>query len=562
MSPAQTPFPANPMKIRFLASLLLGGVAAAAPRPNIVVILADDLGWSDLGCFGGEIPTPHMDALARSGLRFTQFYNNSVCGPSRASLLTGLYAQRVGHEGTKWNQPTDYGRCITLGEALQAAGYRTMAVGKWQDPEMPAQRGFNRFYGPLCSGKISYFSEVATNPFYLDETRVGLPADFYLTDALTGQALNFLEEAWVLARERHQPFFLYFAHVAPHWPLHAREPDIAPHRSRYREKGWNGWSAARRANQLREGLIPADFKSAPWPADIGDWREDRHQGWQAERMAVHAAMVASIDASTGRLIDAIKQAGQFENTLFLLLSDNGAAPDGGLQPTDRMLGFSPGSNSARTFRLDGVPLRTGSGPDNLPGPPNTFAAYGMAWALTSNTPFRSTKLTGYEGGIRTPLIAHWPAGIRQPGRIVREVGHVMDFMPTVLELAGTEYPRILGERHPLPLDGRSLVPAFQGKPRPPRGTLGWSVPRHRVLRQGIWKIIAPTTADAWELYDLEQDPGETTDLATAHADVRRRMIAHWERWRIDVQALRQGPSGNFPRIPDVPDRSRLPTRPE
>ena len=181
----------------------------AEPRalPNIVLILADDLGWSDVGCYGGEIPTPHLDALAERGLRFLQFYNNSVCGPSRASLLTGLYAQRVGHSGTHWNQPTDFSRCLTLGEALQRAGYRALAVGKWQDPDLPARRGFDRFYGPMCSGKISYFHEVGTNPFFLDETRVSLPEDFYLTDALSDHALRFLDEAQADPKTRDRPFF-------------------------------------------------------------------------------------------------------------------------------------------------------------------------------------------------------------------------------------------------------------------------------------------------------------------------------------------------------------------
>ncbi len=206
-----------------LIALICASVVFAAERPNIVLFLCDDLGFSDVGCYGGEIPTPNIDALAKSGLRFTQFYNNAVCGPSRASLLTGLYAQQVGHSGRGWNDATDFTKCVSLGEVLKTAGYRTLMVGKWQERDLPAKRGFDRFFGPQCAGKISYFDEVQFNPFFLDETRWKLPDDFYLTDALTDHAAEFVEEALT---KPDVPFFLYLAHVAPHWPLHAREAEI------------------------------------------------------------------------------------------------------------------------------------------------------------------------------------------------------------------------------------------------------------------------------------------------------------------------------------------------
>lgn len=497
-------------------------------RPNIVLILADDLGWSDLGCYGGEIPTPNLDALASGGLRFRQFYNNSVCGPSRAALLTGLYPQRVGHSGTNWNQPTDFTRSATLGEVLQGAGYHTMMVGKWQDPDLPARRGFDRFYGPMCAGKISYFHEVQANPFYRDETRVTLPQNFYLTDALTDHALQFLADA--RTRSAKQPFFLYVAHVAPHWPLQARESDIAPHRARYRERGWDEWRATRLERQRAEGLISSGFRPAPFPEGIPAWKVDAFQEWQAERMAVYAAQVASIDRSTGRILDALRKAGQLDDTLVIFLSDNGAAPDGGLKPVEKMLGFAPGLESNRTFRRDGVEMRPGSGPQVLPGPADTFSAYGLAWALTGSTPFRGTKLTGYEGGIRTPLIAHWPHGIEGRGRIVDDVGHVMDFMPTVAELAGAAYPPKFVGREPLPLDGMSLVPVLQGMPLPPRDYLAWRVPQHRALRVGDWKIVSKNEDAPWELYDLAADAGETTDVSSRHPERLQELVTRWTRW--------------------------------
>ncbi|MBE0653213.1 MAG: arylsulfatase [Bacteroidales bacterium] len=497
-------------------------------RPNIVLILADDLGWSDLGCYGGEIPTPNIDKLAANGLVFTQFYNNSICGPTRASLLTGLYAQRIGHSGTKWDQATDFTRSITLGEGLQLAGYHTMMVGKWQDPELPATRGFDRFFGPLCDGKISYFDEVVPNPFFLDTQRVKIPPQFYLTDALTDYAVRFLKDAESSPELNNKPFFLYVAHFAPHWPLHAREADINPHRNRYRECGWDEWRSRRFEKQRELGLIPASWQLSSNPDNVHPWEEDSLKDWQAERMSVYAAQVASIDKSTGLILDALRKSGKIENTLIIVLSDNGAAPDGGLVPAD--VGFFSPSEPPEEWLLNGREMRIPSGPDNLPGPRETFQAYGLAWALMSNTPFRDTKLTGYEGGIRTPLIAHWPAGILTQGRIINEIGHVMDLMPTFLELAGGTYPAELAGRTPLPLDGYSLASVLQGESSSTHEYLAWNVPQNRVLRSGDWKIISKDNNTPWELYDLSSDGSETKNLADQHPDIVKRLADKWLAW--------------------------------
>ena len=519
------------LRFIFLSPLLLATsfICAAGNPPNIVLILADDLGWSDVGCYGGEIPTPNIDRLAAGGLRFTQFYNNAVCGPSRASLLTGLYAQRIGHSGEHWNQPTDFTRSITLGEALQRAGYHTMMVGKWQDPDLPARRGFDRFFGPMCAGKFSYFNEVQLNPFYLDTRRVKLPDDFYLTDALTDHALTFLADRAAKPETKKIPFFLYVAHLAPHWPLHAREADIAPHRARYRERGWDEWREVRLKFQRANGLVPAAWPLAPRPASVHAWNDDTFKGWQAERMAVYAAQVASIDRSTGRILDQLRASGELENTLVLFMSDNGAAPDGGLKPSVDGFGLFEKGGSNSTWRLNGKPVRVASGPDCLPGPADTFAAYGLAWANVSNTPFRDTKLTGYEGGIRTPLIACWPAGIAARGKIVNDIGHFIDLMPTFLELAGAKYPAEFGDRKPLPLDGLSLAPVFRGVSLPPR-ELAWRVPESRVFRSGDWKVISKDEKSPWELYDLAADGTEMTNLASQHPNVVSDFAAKWQAW--------------------------------
>lgn len=511
--------------------VLAGMLQAAEQRPNVIVVLADDLGWSDLGCYGGEIPTPHLDALAAGGLRFRQFYNNAVCGPSRASLLTGLHCQQIGHSGTHWNEPTDFRKCVTVGEVLQAAGYRTLMVGKWQERDLPLKRGFDRFFGPMCQGKISYFHEVQLNPFYLDEQRWQLPADFYLTDALTDHAVRFVQEAAAPARDGSptRPFFLYVAHIAPHWPLHAREAAIAPHREKYRRQGWDHWRAYRFERQRAAGLVPAAWARPPWPEGVRDGKADRFPDWQAERMAVYAAQVASIDRSVGRILEAARKANIADNTLVLFLSDNGAAPDGGLTPTTSGFGFAPKPRND-TWRLDRVPIRPGSGPKNLPGPPDTFAAYGLAWATVSSTPFRGTKLTAYEGGIRTPLIAHWPAVIRKGGQLTDQAGHVVDIMATCLDVAGATYPTKLAGRQPLPLAGKSLVPVFRGEQRTEHEALYWNAPRNQAVRMGRWKLVNAAPGQPWELYDLEADGTETTDLAAKHPQRVQDMARQWQAW--------------------------------
>ena len=518
-------------RVAFAAACLLVLVATtrclpAAERPSIILILADDLGWSDLGCYGGEIPTPHIDALARDGMRFTQFYNNAVCGPTRASLLTGLYCQQVGHSGRHWNQPKDFSRCVLIPEVLRASGYRTMMVGKWQGRDLAVKRGFDRFFGPNCQSKISYFHEVHGNDFYLDDQRWHPPKDgFYLTDALSDWANRFLEEALAVP----EPFFLYVAYIAPHWPLHAPEPYIAPHRKRYLEKGWDGWRVFRFQRQKELGLIGSGARLAPIPAAIRPWQDDPHKAWQAERMAVYSAQVSRIDAGVGRLLETLAESGRAEHTLVLFLSDNGAAPDGGLAPTRRGFGFGP-NGEGLPFRRDGARIRGGSGPDNMPGPPNTFAAYGLAWATTSNTPFRSTKLTAFEGGIRTPLIVRWPAVIRRGGQITHQVGHVIDLMATCLDVAGCDYPTEFRGRKPLPLEGRSLVPVFKGQRRASHELLAWDAPRNQALRMGSWKIVNARRGAPWKLFHLETDPTECTDLASQHPERVKAMAERFSKW--------------------------------
>lgn len=503
----------------------------SALRPNIILVMADDLGWSDIGCYGGEIDTPYIDSLAREGLRFTQFYNNAICGPTRASLLTGLYCQQIGHRGDRWNEPKDFKKCVTIGEVLQQAGYHTAMVGKWQGRDSAIDRGFDRFYGPMCQAKISYFHEVTSNPYYLDRKRIELPQDFYLTDAFNDHAVQFLQEA----AEHDDPFFLYVAHIAPHWPLHAREADVDRFRERYLNAGWDQVRATRFAKQQQTGLIPGGWKLSARSRGVRDWTADAHKSWQAERMAVYAAQVAAIDRGLGQLLRVLKDAEKVDNTLVMFLSDNGAAPDGGLGPTNSGFGFSPKSPKA-DWRRDGVPIRPGSAPDNPPGPHDTFAAYGLAWANASNTPLRGTKLGAYEGGIRTPLVVRWPAVIQEHGGLTQQVGHVIDFMATCVDAAGTNYPDEFNGRRPLPQEGKSLLPVFRGKQSEQRAELCWSVPRHHAVRMGRWKAIRPRAGGAWQLFDLEADGTETNDLASREPERVKRLASRFDAWQTRVGA--------------------------
>lgn len=522
--------------MKFLIFSLLAAIvtpldAASPDRPNIILVMADDMGWSDIGCFGGEIRTPHVDSLARDGLRFTQFYNNAVCGPTRASLLTGLYCQQVGHRGDRWNEPKDFTKCVTIAEVLQTAGYRTMMVGKWQGRDSALDRGFDRFYGPMCQGKVSYFHEVAHNPFFLDRKRLSLPKDFYLTSAFNNYAAEFLKEAV----QKDSPFFLYVAHLAPHWPLHARETDIAPYRRQYLETGWDEWRSRRHEWQQRNGIVPNNWKLSPRPRSVRDWKTDQHKEWQAERMAVYAAQVETIDRGLGKILKIVEESGKKDNTLIMFLSDNGAAPDGGLNPTNSGFGFGPTAKNDQ-WRKDRVPIQPGSGPNLLPGPHDTFAAYGLSWANVSNTPLRGTKLDGFEGGICTPLVVRWPAVIRKGGQITTQVGHVIDFMATCLDASATTYPTELKGRKPLPLEGKSLLPVFQGKHREGHEVLCWSVPRHHVIRLGKWKAIRPRKGGDWQLFNLDSDGTETTDLAKQQPDRVRDMAARFSQWQRRVKA--------------------------
>jgi len=479
------------------------------PPPNIVILLADDLGYSDIGAYGGEIQTPALDGLALDGLRFQRFYNGGRCCPTRASLLTGRYPHAVGMGAmvsslNSLPQPGPYQGYLsqeapTIAEMLRANGYRTYMSGKWhvgEKPEhWPRRRGFDRYFG-LISGASSYYEIIRDQPriraMALDDTPWSPPAEgFYMTDAFTDRALDFLNE-----HPEGDPFFLYLAYTAPHWPLHALPEDIARYRDRYTD-GWDVLRHERYRRQLDLGLIDSTWGLPSRPQHLPAWEDEPNKENWAERMAVYAAMVDRMDQGIGRIVGQLRAMGVLDHTLIVFLSDNGGCAE---SVAGRNLHDSTAAVGAR----------------------GSYVAYQEAWANASNTPFRLYKQWMHEGGIATPLIAHWPDGIGAPGRITTASGHVLDLMATIADATGITLPQT---------DGRSLLPVFTTSAVPAgERTLYWEHIGHRAIREGHWKLVYDRRRGEWELYDLSADPTELTDLSR-HLPLRaERMAAEWQSW--------------------------------
>jgi arylsulfatase len=493
-----------------------------AERPNFIIILADDLGYSDLGCYGGEIQTPNLDRLAAGGVRFSQFYNCALCGPSRAALMTGLHPHQVGI--FQWTGLLN-NRCVTLFELLKQAGYATCAVGRldmvtadnWHDPAM-IQRYVDCFLGSTGhTGPGNYFKDVRNTQFYRDGRPFGLPPEgAYKTDLITDFATAFIAET--AARE--QPFLLYVAHYAPHWPLHAKPEDMAKYRELYRKLGWDEARSRRYRRLVELGLIGAESRLSPRDARVPPWPDAQHKDWEAERMAAYAGQVDSLDQSVGRIMDALRRAKADANTLVIFLSDNGAS-DQAVGALDK-----PG----QTWRVDGTPTQVGNLPTIQPGGPDTFVTGGPPWANVANTPFRRHKQSNHEGGIATPFIAWWPGVIQQAGTISHEPAHITDIMATCLDAAGVEYPAQFPGRQVLPLAGRSLLPVCRGGQLEGPRTLCWATSGCRAIRSGPWKLVS-APAGPWELYNLDTDRTELNDIASQHPERVEAMAKAFDGWR-------------------------------
>lgn len=518
-------------------------------RPNIIVVMADDMGFSDPGCFGGEISTPNIDKLAREGLRFTQFYNCARCCPTRASLLTGLYQHQVGLKRNGQSLTRDG---ATIAEVLREAGYDTAMAGKWHlsyTPVLedeakhqawlnhqyehgpfapletyPIHRGFNRHYGVIW-GVIDYF-----DPFSLvegEEPVKEVPKDYYFTDAITDKAVEYVEEFG----KGDKPFFLYFAHCAPHWPLHARAEDIAKYKGKY-AGGWDRLRTDRYARQVAMGLFdPATAKLPEVQAPRAwDSLSAKEKAYFTKVMAVHAAMVDRVDQSIGRLVETLKRTGQYENTVIFFLADNGASPE---------VISRPGYDRPSETR-EGVEQKYGQeAAIETIGSQESYCFIGQAWANAVNTPFRYWKRESYEGGAHTPMIVHWPAGLKaKGGSVTEQVGHVMDLMPTCLALAGVDYPASY-EGHELHrLEGQSLAGVIEGGEGVGERTLFFEHERGRAVRMGDWKLVALANRPRqWELYNLAENETEMNDLSETYPERAAAMREAWEAWAKRVGAM-------------------------
>jgi len=509
---------------------VMGGAAAVAAqtearKPNIVVIMADDMGFSDLGCYGSEIDTPSLDLLASRGVRFTQMYNTARCCPTRASLLTGLYSHQagIGRMMTDLKKPGYHGfldtDCVTIAEVLRSAGYRTLMSGKWhageRRPHWPVDRGFDRFYG-LVSGASNYYSLDPGRTMALDGEPVTPEGDnFYFTDAFTDYAMRFLDD-----RRPAQPFFLYLAYTAPHWPLHALETEIRKYQDVYRA-GWDAIRSARHRRMLDMGLVRESWRLSPRDPEVPAWEHEEHKEWQARRMAVYAAQIDRMDQGIGRVMRKIREMGEEDNTLVIFLADNG----GCAEPVEANFRNLQGKVRTTGDRI----VNYGNLPSINPGPADTFQSYGTCWANVSNTPFRLYKSIVHEGGIATPLIAYWPSNTGKHGRLEHQVGHVIDLMPTCLDISGVRYPEEYRGNSILPPEGISLLPAIRGRRTRSRGPVFWEHYGNRAVRVNDWKLVARNGGE-WELYDLEKDRTEMHSLASRERARLEDMNGVYQAW--------------------------------
>jgi arylsulfatase len=537
-----------------IASLLVAAATRAdAKQPNIVIIMSDDMGFSDLGCYGGEIKTPTLDALAANGLRFTQFYNTARCCPTRAALLTGLYPHQagIGHmtgdSGYDGYRGDLNNRCITIAQALKPAGYGTYMVGKWhvtknlQDNgpkhNWPLQRGFDRFYGMISGGGSFYDPFTLTrdnkliSPFADPDYQ---PKSYYLTDAFSDHAVRFIGDH--VNGNKDKPFFMYVAYTAAHWPMHALPEDIAKYKGMY-DKGYEPIRKARFEKAAKLGLIDPKQPMSP---GAEQWGKVANKEREIACMEVYAAMVDRMDQGIGRIVAELKKTGQFDDTLILFLQDNGGCAevigrgvtkgrtDGPRAEKPSLPPIKPEvlpSALTPAQTRDGYPVR--QGPNVIPGPYDTFVAYGRGWANVSNTPFREYKHWVHEGGISTPLIAHWPAGIKAKNELRHDPAHLIDLMATCVDVGTAIYPAKVGDNAILPMEGISLRRAFDGELPERANPIFWEHEGNRAVREGKWKLVAKHN-QTWELYDISADRVESKDIATP--DVVKDLADKYEAW--------------------------------
>jgi arylsulfatase A-like enzyme len=556
--------------------VVLGQNVHDQKRPNIILIMSDDMGYSDIGCYGSEIETPNLDALAANGLRYTSFYNQARSCPTRASLMTGLYPHQA---GMGWMSAVDHHlpgyqgqlneSCVTIAQVLKSSGYSTYMSGKWhlqydqntkQDSpkyDWPLQRGFDKFYGMLV-GAGSYFDPATlcrentlitpfTDPDYN-------PEHFYFTDAITDNALSFIRDD-----KGDNPFFLYVAYTAAHWPMHAPDDAISKYKGNY-DEGWEVVRQRRLVKMKELGILGPRVDLSPMATIM--WEQEPDKPAMARRMETYAAMIDIMDQGIGKIVEELKRKGVYENTIILFLQDNGGCAEGigfGGQQGEKMpaardtTGLKPlGKEDLQTAV---IPLynRKGQvmmgGKNVMAGPDDTYVAYLKPWAIVSNTPFKKFKKYVHEGGISTPLIVQWPAGIKGKGETRGQVGSVIDIMPTLVELAEAKYPEVLDGREITPLQGISLVPSLTNRQMSSR-TIFWEHEMNRAVREGKWKLVSTGRLlnggygywknyqeGKWELYDMEEDRSELTDLSGQYPEKVLKMSKLWEEWAETVHVF-------------------------
>jgi arylsulfatase A-like enzyme len=533
-------------------------------RPNIVVILADDMGYSDIGCYGSEIETPVLDGLAENGLRFTQFYNTARCCPTRASLLSGLYPHQagVGHmmddKGFDGYRGELNRQCLTMAEVLKTAGYGTYMAGKWHvtkhvkpdgsQDNWPRQRGFDRFYGTI-HGAGSFFDP---NSLTRGNTQITpandteyQPETYYYTDAISDNAVRYIDEHHAASADK--PLFMYVAYTAAHWPMHALPEDIAKYKGRY-DAGYAAFRNSRLERMQQLGVVPADSVLSP---QAEDWNKVEHREWELRCMEVYAAMVDRMDQGIGKIMNSLKKTGRYDNTLVLFMQDNGGCAEGlGRKAANGRIARSNAPEAAmdkNELQFDMIPTKSRDGwpviqgPGVMPGPADTYIAYGRGWANVSNTPFREYKHWVHEGGISTPLIAHWPNGINRRGELDHQPGHLIDVMATCVDLSSAKYPAEYNGQKITPLEGRSLMPAFANE-KIEREALYWEHEGNRAVRVGDWKLVAKGATGSWELYNIRTDRSELNDLAEDEPTRVRTLAAMWQKYAERAHVLPLTPS--------------------
>ncbi|QSO47385.1 arylsulfatase [Alicyclobacillus mengziensis] len=507
-------------------------------RPNIVLILNDDMGYSDIHCYGGEVDTPNLDRLAENGIRFTQFYNTARCSPSRASLLTGLHPHQTGVGVLTYDQgpegyPGDLNRnCVTVAEVLKQQGYRTYMSGKWHvardldqpSDSWPLQRGFDKFYGTIIGAGSYYYPNTLTRQNENVDQEAFEDDDFFYTDTISKQAVDYINEHTKTSPS--DPFFLYVAYTAPHWPLHAHESDALKYKNRFNE-GWDRLRQARMERMRKMGILDSSWELSERDPAQTKWEDAGDKEWLLRCMEVYAAQIDRMDQGIGAILTALQETGRLDNTIVMFLSDNG----GCAEPIPRDVSADEMVDNlrlARSHTRKGEPVQFGNRPDVVPGPENTYQSYGVAWANLSNTPFRYYKHWVHEGGISTPFIVHWPDGIQERGVLRHTPAYLPDVMATIVDISGATYPDRFNGKKVLPCEGTSIRTVFEDdhmKPRP----LFWEHEGNAAVRIGNWKLVRRYPGD-WELYDMVADRTEMHDLASQHPDKVREMSEMYLEW--------------------------------